>query len=164
MTRAEVLKLVALLQGAFPRAQLAEGTVEAYAQGLADLEAEEARLAIVALVRTSRFLPTIAEIREAVVEPELGLPLAEEAWSEVLAEIRRIGLYGVPEWSCGEIDRAVKAVGWRAMNESQNIAYERKAFLDAYKAIREERIYAAMAKDRGHAPALPPAPRRELTS
>ncbi len=62
MTKPEVIELVAVLMACFPAARFPDGTVAAYEQFLGDLEHERALQAVAQLVKTSKFMPTIAEV------------------------------------------------------------------------------------------------------
>lgn len=65
MKRSESAELVMLILGAYPNAKTTSGTSGVYESLLADLDAKAARQAVQQLIATSRFMPTIAEIREA---------------------------------------------------------------------------------------------------
>jgi Loader and inhibitor of phage G40P len=86
MTRGEAMQLVAILKAAFPRQPIEPETVKTYAAFLADLEVETATEAMKRLVASSRFFPTIAEIREEIAEQACGLPSELEAW-ELVARV-----------------------------------------------------------------------------
>lgn len=153
MKRSDAVKLIALIQGAFsPTQAFPESTVEAYTLGLIDLDYGRANAAVVELVRTSRFLPKVAEIREAIVEAELELPAPELAWEEVLEAIRRVGPYRTPTWSSPEVAAAVRAVGWRTMLDSTNIQSERRCFIDAYRAARAKAVRGEQSRTHEHVP------------
>jgi hypothetical protein len=77
------MELVAVLKAAFPRQPVEPETVKVYANFLVDLDVDAATAAAKRLVATSRFFPTIAELREAAAETELGLPNEVEAWDMV---------------------------------------------------------------------------------
>lgn len=62
MTKSEVSKLVAVLMACYPNARVPDGTVAAYEQFLLELEHDRAQRAVANIVRTSKFMPTIAEI------------------------------------------------------------------------------------------------------
>jgi len=64
MNRSELARVVALLSAAYPNAQISVATSEVYEEFLADLEARHVLAAVRRLVNISKFLPTIAEIRE----------------------------------------------------------------------------------------------------
>lgn len=83
MTEVEAAKLIKVLQEAYPRAEFTEGRIEIYTQLLADLPYAAAQKAVLKLIATSPFLPTVAEIRKATAEYMHGpLPDADEAYRE----------------------------------------------------------------------------------
>lgn len=65
MTKAEVSKLVAVLMACYPAMQFPPGTIAAYEQFLGELDRERAQAAIAKIVRTSKFMPSIAEVMGA---------------------------------------------------------------------------------------------------
>ncbi len=141
MTRKEVAGLVAALTAAFPRAEIGENTVRVYIDMLADLDFDEAQAAVKKLMATSTFFPSIAEIRQAVADLRTRhLPEPEEAWEEVMRELRRVGgyldIYGPLQFSCEEVRRAVKAIGWQTLCMSESIGVERAHFLRIYDTFR----------------------------
>lgn len=140
MNKAQATDLVSILQGAYPRVPFADSTVGVYVMVLADLEFEAAKRAVLELIQTSKWLPTIAEIRERVVESRADLPPPELAWGEVMAAIRQVGMYASPVFECDEIGRAVSAIGWRSICTDENVSSTRARFIDAYRAVREQRI------------------------
>lgn len=62
MTKPEIIELVAVLMAAYPTANFPDGTVSAYENFLQDLDRDRARQAVATLVRTSRFMPAIADV------------------------------------------------------------------------------------------------------
>ena len=143
MNKGEAMKLLATLRAAWPRQEVGQDTAAVYAAMLADLPLEEAKAAVQLLVQTSRFFPTIAEIREKVAEARCGdLTAPELAWGEVQEAIGRVGSYHRPLFANPAIQRAVDAIGWRAICLDENLSATRARFLDAYKAARAQAIEA----------------------
>jgi hypothetical protein len=138
VTTREAKALVALLKAAFPRQALEQATLEVYAKYLADLDAAIGRIAVERLIATSRFFPTIAEIREQVATMQCDdMPEPELAWQEVCDELRRVGHSKAPEFSCQEIHDAVRAVGgWMYLCLAPTNASDRSRFIDAYRVAR----------------------------
>ncbi len=62
MTAQEASVVVAMLMAAYPNARLPDGTVLAYESFLAELERDQTTRAVRVIIRTSKFMPTIAEI------------------------------------------------------------------------------------------------------
>lgn len=83
MTEIEAAKLIKVLQEAYPRAEFTEGRIEVYTLMLSDLPYEAAQKAVLKLIATSPFLPTIAEIRKTAAEYMYErLPDVDDAYAE----------------------------------------------------------------------------------
>lgn len=90
---------------------------EGYQQALADIPADILKVTIWALVNTSKFLPTVAEIREKArevkrlasgqVENNAGM-----AWEAVCGAIRKVGGYRVPTFEDAICAKVVRQIGW----------------------------------------------------
>ena len=65
MTKPEAIKLIAVLRAAYPNQDITEETVELYAAMLADLDFSIAQESLQRHIATSRFFPTVAELRDA---------------------------------------------------------------------------------------------------
>lgn len=150
MNRAEAMRVFALLQAAYPRQELPDSTELVYASALADLDVVAVERAALALIRTSRWFPTIAEIREQVAEDLTGLPEAEMAWAEVREAIGKYGLDQTrPPWSCEEIGEAVRVMGWRTLCTAEKIGLERERWLKTYEKARRRRLRQITAPEDG---------------
>jgi hypothetical protein len=157
MTSTEAAKLVAVLLAAYPSAKASGGTSEVYEKLLADLDYATTNRAIAALISASKWLPTVAEIRAAVVEQERGpVENAAEAWGDVLRLISRYGAYRQPGADFEIADpiaaRVVAALTWSALCLSENQVADRARFLEAYSQIanqtRREQIVPQLAAPR----------------
>lgn len=139
MTRDETANMLEVLVAAFPdrAAQFsdAEATTTAYHMGLDDVPYELAQQAVRHLIRNARFFPRPAEVREAALKLARPIPAPQEAWQVVMAEMRRIGSYGQPQFEMPEIAAAVKALGWRNLCMSDDVDRMAKRFEDAYSAM-----------------------------
>lgn len=92
MTKIEATQLVAVLVGSYPSAHIERTHIDAYVSGIVDLDAKAALSAVDRIRRTSKFLPSIAEIREACTAVQHGpRRTGVEAYSEVTAAIRYHG-------------------------------------------------------------------------
>jgi hypothetical protein len=147
------MRELSLLAEAFEGRNVSLSRVAVYAEDLADLPEDQVVDAILRLRRTSRFFPTIAEIREATVAMQPTEGLAEMAWSEVQREAGRVGYGGGPIFRNGEfyerekpkftspITKAtVDSIGWKAIchtEDPKEQTFLRNQFLktwDAYAA------------------------------
>ena len=156
MTKADVTELVAVLAAAFPGSQMSPKTVQVYQGLLLDLEPEAAKKAVARLVATSRFLPTIAEIRQAAFELERGpRRLGGEAWGDVVLAIRRVGSYEVPRFADPLTAKCVRMMGWKQLCLSENDAADRARFTELYDGLAEREAKDGAA---GEALALPAPP------
>lgn len=141
MTKSEVQKLVAMMAGVWDRPPVQPEKVEAYCFALADLDRELSREAVRSLMQTSRFFPTIAEIRERAVKNRVNLPTPEEAWGIVRRAIGTVGWYCIPEFDCDEVQDAVRAIGWQNMCVDDNEAATRARYIDAFKGMAAKRLH-----------------------
>lgn len=91
----------------------------------------------------SVFPPTIAQIREMVIQttkPD-SLISPEEAWETVILAIKKYGYYQQSEAFATfsePIRRAVKAIGWQDICQSENISFERAHFLKMFTNFNQE--------------------------
>ena len=137
MTPTQSAKLVALLLAAFPNARAhvrdVEATSSLYERMLADLDVNAATAAAERLIATSKFLPSIAEIREAALSLAVGdnRP-GGDAWGDVLAAVRRFGQYRGPTFDDPIVGRVVSALGWRELCQSENQHADRARFIELY--------------------------------
>lgn len=94
MKPSEAAEIVMMLIAAYPNARITPSTSAVYESALADLDAPNARQAVTRLLATSKWLPTIAEIRSAATDLRLGpARTGEEAYAIVAQAIRRVGQY-----------------------------------------------------------------------
>jgi hypothetical protein len=83
MTPSGTALAIGILRDAYPRAEFPDRTVAVYTEALADLDDRAVVEAVRGLLAESKYLPSIAEIREEVAEAILDLPSPEQAWSMV---------------------------------------------------------------------------------
>lgn len=142
MNAHEATKLVTRLASAFPRTPMDEMTITTYAENLIDLTAQIGAEVVAVLIRTSKWLPTVAEIRAAAVEVAAAdeFPSAEEAWEEVT---QNLSYYHEPHFSTDLIGRAVRCLGGvkvLAIMPYEKLAFERNRFLEIYARFRERAV------------------------
>lgn len=164
MTRDEVAKLLAMLHVAWPNAPSADAAaqVRAYHLALADVPYPAGEAAVAAWLKTGRFFPAPAELRELAAQALGVAPAVDQAWAEVATAIRSIGSYGQPRFSHPLIAEVVHRIGWRALCASETPAADREWFGRLYQAYRtrllREADLAAVAQRIGsrQPAALPP--------
>lgn len=151
MTRREAALLTAALKAAYPRQEVDEATLAIYAESLLDLDYPAAQRTVHGLIRTSRFFPTIAEVRTAWAEHELGVPSAGAAWEQASNR-----------WPVTNpvVRRALELVGGSyAIRTSENPVAIRAHFMRVYDDLRREAVNAVASHG---APALERAASGEL--
>lgn len=157
MTNAEAKDIVDVLLAAYP-SQVSRLSTDAlvnmariYKAGLDDVGVNDAKRAVTKLVKTSRFIPTIAEIREAVAGMGTGeLKPGGVAWGEVLALVGRYGMHRTPGVDFVIEDQllamTVKSFTWRALCLSENQTADRARFIELYDHLAGSlRKHAALA-------------------
>lgn len=165
MKREEVVKLIGLLVVAYPNYDKfrddnhIKSTVALWETMFADDEYKLVSLALEKHIATSKWPPSIAEIREIMADISLpGLLPVDEAWMAVkklMAVHER--LYGeTSDYLPAAIAQAVDSVGYQelvelgrsaALGHNKRVGLDRVAFAQAYEAIRErERARAALPK------------------
>jgi len=134
----QVRGLLRAISGAYPTFELTDDRVSIYVKLLADLDAEALIAACQQHIATSKFPPTVAELREACASlTRPALPAWADAWGEVLEAIRRVGYLGQPSFSHPLITQAVHSMGgWKLLcaMEISETATQRAQFRDMYNA------------------------------
>ena len=159
MTSGECREVLRLIGAAYPaqRQRMSNDDVRAmaavYAAGLADLELGRVRAAVERLVKSSRWMPTLAEIREAAVEVAHGASIpGGQAWGRCLALIRRYGAHRHPgiDFSLDDplLHATIRAFGWPDLCQSTNLHADRARFIELYdELVKGERKEAAIASN-----------------
>ena len=134
----QVRGLLRAISGAYPTFELTDDRVSIYVKLLADLDAEALIAATQQHIATSKFPPTVAELREACASlTRPALPAWADAWGEVLEAIRRVGYLGRPSFSHPLITQAVQGMGgWKVMCQMEigETSTWRAQFRDVYNA------------------------------
>lgn len=160
MNRNEAAKLVAILSAAYPAAQIRPETDIAYHLALSDIPYPVAEQAVAILLRTSKFMPTAAEIREVLAEAATSIAPWESAWDEVADVVHRHGYYLFRHrtssrhgdwtgWSSDLIEAAVNHVGYDnlCMTPLDKLPTLRAQFRDYYQAEAARRKQAVQIGD-----------------
>ena len=130
---------------AFPQSKMTTEGLLVYARALSGFSIAEINAAMLKLMRTCKFFPTVAEIFEqAAVMKEFacgsGLPTPEEAWAETQRNVKTRHIHGEWEYSCPEVKKAVDFFG-KAELCSLNVDEvntARAQFMRIYKSIVEQ--------------------------
>ncbi len=154
---AEIIKLLQRYFAAYPNSQMDAGALAFYARALAPLSIETIDAAMMMLIRTSKFFPSIAEVFQAAQSlidyMENKRPSATEAWAEVMREARRKHLYKPWDYSCDEVQKAVAAFGKQELCtlEEDKVGIARAQFMKMYNEIvqaeKDRRRYDAVVAE-----------------
>lgn len=134
---------LALLAGAFPAFK--DQQAQAYGAMLNDIPGPIQMEAVKNVVKTCRFLPSIAEIRDEAKRitlmatgKESNIP--EKEWESVYRAIGTVGYYRIPEFKNKITAKTVKAMSWRLLcgSEATMMPALRSQFLKTFKAIEEQ--------------------------
>ena len=136
-------KGMTLLKASFPQSkiEITEQTLEVWQQALDDLTDEMFEIAVLHLIRSAKFYPTIAEIRETAFSlcTTEHSKTGDEAWEEVMQEISKTGAWGEPHFQDEITARAVRNLGWKeicGMDISQ-LDIVRAQFRNLYNNLKE---------------------------
>lgn len=139
MTRDEVKKLLAWAVANFPSMQERDlrPTAELWHKILGDLPYEIAEAALIKVLATAKYFPTVAEIREAaatIALPSLLSPA--DAWNVLMAAISKYGFYRRQEALASlppEVRKAVECLGWEVVCHSEEPGIVRAQFMRVYE-------------------------------
>ncbi len=152
MEKSEAKEIVLMLVAAFPAAkgdaEAWRRTLSVYAEMLADLDRDVTRQAVTRLIATSKWMPTIAEIRSAVADLTLGPRRAGgEAWQDAVGAARRVGRYDTPQFADPLVGEALRLWGsWEQFCGSpEEDPGGRARFIELYDslAVRERQDAAS---------------------
>lgn len=141
MTRSEIKNLLGWAIANFPHMQGKEidmrPTAALWEKMLSDMPYELAEAALVKVLATAKYFPTVAEIREAAAQiAGPAVPSAAEAWGEVMTALRRYGLYQWDEaakFFTPAVRKMVERFGWWELCHAENIDVLRGQFMKAWE-------------------------------
>lgn len=139
----KISDILAMLLIAYPNAPVTPGTFPLYERMLSDLPVEALETAVLQWIATSKFFPTVAELRECAFRLAADCyqhPSPAEAYGLVVAEIRRIGIYGQPKFQSDLVAKTVKYMGWREICSSEEPQIVRAQFLKMYEQLQQREI------------------------
>ena len=138
MKQSEAAKLVSMLVLAYPAAKFSEENMDLYVARLCDLEFEWLQRAVLRLTGTSRFLPTIAEIRETATAIACGpLRSGADAWLDVVQQIRDEGYCGEPKFADPIVAEIVRRWGWVSLCKEGDDTADRARFIQMYDSLAQ---------------------------
>lgn len=148
MNRKEILELLSIATANFPNMQERDlrPTAVLWEKSLADIPYHVAEKAVITVLSTSKFFPTIAEIREAAAQ--LTQPRVidwSEAWGLITQAIRKHGFYDQEKGMASlppDVRAMAKRFGWRELCLNTNPDTLRAQFRMAWETnAKREREY-----------------------
>src|SRR5574344_1474619 len=121
MDKRQILKALAPLQIAYKK-DFDDSQLEFYVEMLSDLDPELIFSAVKKIILKSKFIPSIAEIREnceSISSTATGIrPLnADEAWGIVMKAVKDTPPYEHPKFDSEAITETVNNMGWQTIYE-----------------------------------------------
>ena len=131
---------------AFPNATMQDSAWAIYARALSTLSMDEINAAMLKLLTTCKFWPSVAEIMEAARSIKITIngntvPAAAEAWGEVMQLARRNGMDRQWDFSCEEVKYTLKMFGGKqmiCMMQESDMPTCRAQFMRMYNEICEK--------------------------
>lgn len=129
--------MIAIVRATLPNVQIADVrmTAESWYWLLEDLDEQVVGVALRRILSRQKIpaMPTPGAIRSevaAIQNPDV--PLAADAWAEVLRKVHSFGRYARPKWSHELIAQTVRAIGWLDICNAENIGVIRAHFMRIY--------------------------------
>lgn len=142
----EILKIITFLGAAYPRfaafadVNQAKNTAKVWADMLGDIDINLLFAAVKKYCATNKWPPTIAEIRESVLQiakPDTETTAAD-AWGEVMSAVKTYGIYREEEALASlspKTRKIVEYISWREICISENIDVIRGQFRMMYEQV-----------------------------
>ena len=142
----EILKTLLPYLLAYPQSKIKEEGLVIYAKALSDLTPSQVDAAMLKLLNTSTFFPSVAEIREQAENMSnfaqgKTLPTPDEAWAEVEHNARENFVYRPWTFSCEEVKLAAERYGIQSLCELKvdDVGTARAQFTRFYKSVCEQK-------------------------
>jgi hypothetical protein len=112
----KIIKTLTPYLSAYPACKMKSSGLMVYARALQHIPLDELDAAMLKLMRTSKYFPTVAEILEAVRDQRKiisgnDVTGAGAAWKEAMDLVKNIGPYGHWTFSSSVVERTVKNFG-----------------------------------------------------
>jgi hypothetical protein len=147
MRKSEANEIVTMLLAAYPHFTPSEQTPAVYELMMQDLDYSQTKAAVTRIICTSKFFPSIAEIREAcLVVTDGSIRTGGDAWAEVKAAVRKFGRsYGpddpLPVFDDTILVRAMRMWGsWNSLcNAPEDDPGGRARFIEFYDSLARDK-------------------------
>ena len=143
MNRQETARILVILRTVWPDIPATDDTVTAWSWAFEREPYSAVEDAAKRYMRTGTFAPKPAELLALIGTQRVGPDLVPEAaWTEVLAEVRRVGHYRASErqFSHPLIAEAVNAIGWRDICLSESPDIVRSQFTKTLRTLTDRAI------------------------
>ena len=133
----EITSVIGVLTAGYPNYNMTPQTIKVYQRTLMDIPADVLENAVLHLITTSKFFPSVAEIREAcfgIMTNSAEIPSAFEAWAEAIDHCRHSDY---TRYSHPLIEKAVHIIGipyWQNMMIDDEMA-TRAHFFRVYESL-----------------------------
>ena len=137
MTEAEVVMLVKILEGAYHK-EFSEDSIKVYVAMLKDIPFNLAQQAASNLIKSSKWLPSISELREEALKLANPLPTVDQAYYEARMAARNFSPYSGPggeHFSHPLIKQAVDIVGLQTIGYSDEPTIVAAQFRQVYNRL-----------------------------
>lgn len=145
MTKEDFLKGIKLLTIAYNK-EFTEEQIEVWYSILGEYKVDEFSKAIQELIKTEKFMPSIAHITEHIAKSHLkALSDAESEWSNVIGIVHRFGSYREEEAlkTMDEYTRKiVKLIGYYRICTStqEEQVWNKKEFIEEYNVLKDKLV------------------------
>jgi len=145
MSKEDFLSTMTILGMAYDK-EFTKNQIEVWYSILKDYTIEEFSMAIQDLIKTEKFLPTIAHITEQIAKNKTSsIPDAEEEWQEVLSTVHRFGSYREQDALASLKPYTAKIVSYigyfricTASPEEQT--WNKKEFIGEYNSLKDKEV------------------------
>lgn len=161
MTRDEVVDILMLLVTNYEHPLATDQTsgksplVELWVECLAPYDSAAVRRAAIRHLATSPYWPKLSDLIAPLAQA--GLPDPDQAWEQVVAEVRRVGYIGAPRFDDPLVADTVKRIGWQVICSSESPDVVRGQFRRFFEMARTR-----TETDRAVTPLLDHLERRDL--
>lgn len=138
----DIIDLLTPYLMAFPQSKMNEGSLIVYSRALSSLSIAEIDAAMLKLMRTVKFFPSVAEIFDQVENVKnfasrCEVKSSDEAWREVLQEVHDAFIYRKPVFSSKAVEMAALNMGWTALCnlETDDMNTARAQFVRFYESV-----------------------------
>jgi hypothetical protein len=145
VTELESTKIVMMLTAAYPSWKPGKESLQLYAKLLEPFDGDLGKKTVMEMLYSPReFAPPIGVVAEAILIAKMkaeGQYLSpEDAWAEVMQQIRHAGYYRQPKFSSAALSRAVEAIDWKELCSNDNVEATRAHLMRIHDAMQKREV------------------------